>query len=251
MNISDYIWDVGLVLATASIAVVYRKIIRPFLFRKGARQFFNFPPSSEVIMIIPTISNPDFLDTEMIDETTPLESVYVTGNLNSFISRLLGRTGKLQIDLSIMCSPKTLEENLILIGGPNHNQCTASFLNSFESPLKFEGNKLISKLSGKEYEAVIEGDKIIEDYTMVISQSNPWNKKKHLVLLAACRGYGAIAASEFLCDDGIEKILAKSDARGAASNSIFAVISNRVNHFSNGHFKVISTKVEEVHFDAN
>jgi len=100
-----------------------------------------------------------------------------------FLGTFLNRVEKLQVKLDTEVNTDTLQDNLIIIGGPIVNH-TTSLINK-RLPIHFEGKKVVSKLSGKEYSE--------EEIGIIVKTKNPFNKDKYVLLLAGMRHSGTRA----------------------------------------------------------
>jgi len=98
---------------------------------------------------------------------------------------------------------RSLEGNLILIGGPNHNRISRIFLERVPLPFHFEHCDLIDEGTGTRYAPRIENNSIVEDYGLVVLTANPFKPSSRLVMLLGCRTYGCIASAHVLIDERV------------------------------------------------
>ncbi len=98
----------------------------------------------------------------------------------------------------------SLEDNIIIIGGPNHNPIFREYLdlldrklkrNGLSLPYSFSGYDLIRNSDNEKFSAVVDGDKISYDVGLVMLAANPLNERARVVFLAGCRTYGCLAAA--------------------------------------------------------
>jgi len=107
-----------------------------------------------------------------------------------------------------------LENDLLLIGGPEHNKVTARFLKfvSDKQPIRQTSDTIIwrhKKMAGKwleddvlEYTSKSEDKSIIQDYGIVIRMQSPFTtEKRTVILLSGIHTYGTIAAAKYFTED--------------------------------------------------
>ncbi len=109
-----------------------------------------------------------------------------------------------------------LENDLLLIGGPNHNRITASYLDLADEkqPLPFQqtSDAIIwrcKKLAGKwvddgavKYTSKVDNKNIIQDYGIVVRVQSPFTANtRTVILLSGIHTYGTIAAAKYFTED--------------------------------------------------
>lgn len=104
---------------------------------------------------------------------------------------------------------KYLRTNLIIIGGPIHNQVAKKLLEKKEIPFQFDSdsnllflkNGVVNKKYIPEKTAVEGCDYFQKDYALIINAKNPWDNSKRIIALMGCRSLGCYGASLFLCNE--------------------------------------------------
>ena len=119
-----------------------------------------------------------------------------------------------------------IEGDLILLGGPENNRITRSFLDKINemSLIDQAENVIYWKCSSdpEVFKPVVLNNKVIKDYGMVIRMYNPFSQSKNtLYLLAGTHTYGTIAAARFLTENMYSEYLWWKKV----SNNFVAVIS--------------------------
>lgn len=100
----------------------------------------------------------------------------------------------------------SLRENIIVIGGPNHNpiyrelydQLKEEFEKKGKSmPYRFDKYDLVRTSDGRTYSSRIDKNnkRIVYDIGLVMLAPNPANENARIVFLAGCRTYGCLAAA--------------------------------------------------------
>lgn len=89
-------------------------------------------------------------------------------------------------------------ENLIIFGGPVHNQVSKRMLEKLQPSVGFEGFDTVHKPSGDRHSARIENEKIVEDFGIVVARKNPFNREKRVLIFAGSRVYGNLGAARAL-----------------------------------------------------
>jgi len=100
-----------------------------------------------------------------------------------FLGTFLSYIPKLNVRLDTEIQEKELQENLIIFGGPVVNNITNKINNKL--PIRFDGKKIISKISGKTYYS--------DETGIIIKTDNPFNKNKKILLIAGKRYAGTRA----------------------------------------------------------
>jgi hypothetical protein len=98
----------------------------------------------------------------------------------------------------------SLEENIVVIGGPNHNPIYKTLYGELEKRLKKKGKSLpyqfndydlIRTSDGHAFSSEVEDNQIVYDIGLVMLAPNPFNENARVVFLAGCRTYGCLAAA--------------------------------------------------------
>jgi hypothetical protein len=109
----------------------------------------------------------------------------------------------------------SLEENIIIIGGPNHNPIYRALYEELERDLAKKGEflpyrfvndyDLVRASDGQTFSSRIKNNKIVYDVGLVMLAPNPLNENARVVFLAGCRTYGCLAAARALENPNILK----------------------------------------------
>lgn len=127
-------------------------------------------------------------------------------------------TGAQNVSLSTdKLSGRIIEYDLILLGGPEHNQLTERFLHLVgdECPAYQSGNVISWRNSNGEREEYLaetnEKGEIVQDYAIVMRTANPFSTVKGtVVLLSGCHTYGTLAAARYFTENVYDAIRNKS-----------------------------------------
>lgn len=111
---------------------------------------------------------------------------YYAADLSLFLGTFLNSVTELNVKLDTETRKEDLEKNLILVGGPITNTITGK-INS-QLPIKFDeknNNNIKSTLSGKVYTT--------DETGIIVKAKSPFNKKKHILVVAGKRHAGTRA----------------------------------------------------------
>ncbi|WP_433003694.1 hypothetical protein [Kribbella sp. CA-294648] len=108
---------------------------------------------------------------------------------------------------------EALEGNLILIGGPIHNQVHRLMLERLELPYEFQDRDLVRVKDGKVFAPVSSADGVAKiDYGLIVITANPYNPDARLVLLAGCRTFGCLGATRAIIGPTITQFTSRAQA---------------------------------------
>jgi GrpB-like predicted nucleotidyltransferase (UPF0157 family) len=116
-------------------------------------------------------------------------------------------------------SDKELENNLIVIGGPDVNELTRSLLERL--PIKLiitrnaAGRNIVRDLvHGQDYEPAVEESGKVRDYGILVRAPNPYDRSKYVLILAGAHGFGSRAAAvvAFKEEDALRQLASISAA---------------------------------------
>ena len=127
----------------------------------------------------------------------------------TIITSSLNRAYKIQVKNVLLSEDQILdrlENDIILLGGPENNRITNKFLDKIRelSIIDQKDNTIYWKVSTKEeiFKPTIIDRKIIRDYGMIIRMKNPFSPTNSTIcLLAGTHTYGTIAATRFFTEN--------------------------------------------------
>ncbi len=191
--------------------------------RKWTRHRQEVRPATKVWKIDPKIpvhivtADPPIVDAaELTPIVYPAEYAAAT-ELSLYLKQTF------QCEIRHICSggdfPKdgSLEENIVIVGGPNHNPIFRKYLEILERkltkkglslPYSFSGYDLIRNSDNHAFSPEIDDGKIVYDVGLVMLAANPLNDRARVVFLAGCRTYGCLAAARAVSSPHILKTAA-------------------------------------------
>ena len=108
---------------------------------------------------------------------------------------------------------KEYRENILLLGGPNHNTVTSYFFGLKEghtnlpfyyasyqgedATLFYKDGDTIKTFVPKKHSS---GDYYAEDYGLILNVKNPFNPEKRIIALIGCRSIGVLGAAAFFTE---------------------------------------------------
>ncbi|AJF65733.1 hypothetical protein [Streptomyces vietnamensis] len=99
--------------------------------------------------------------------------------------------------------------NLILVGGPHSNQVTAEVMQRLPVTFAFgpgdaHDANIYDSVTGDVMQCVMDaGDQLVVDQGILIRATNPFNRKRSVVILAGSFGFGTSAAARLLARSDI------------------------------------------------
>lgn len=230
-----------------SLAHILSWIRLNFFIRPLYHSLMPIKKGSQINCIIPTLNDEEFSKKEFIKFTTPLESVASVQYINGVFEKLNIPLSRLNVIFSRSASQKEIEEDIILLGGPNHNGWSREFMKTNICGLNFNGYRLVSKYSGNEYEASITEGRVTTDYISFVSKQNPWGVNSQVLLVAGCRGFGSIGVLKMAEAGTLLKVLAKHEAY-EKNKGVEAVFSIDINHVGDHAFSFSNLQCHEATF---
>jgi hypothetical protein len=134
-------------------------------------------------------------------------------------------------------------ENIVIIGGPNHNPVFKKYQKRLNEkldelglslPYSFNGYDLVRKSDGRVFKHEVEsnetkGDRIVRDFGLIMLADNPYKehaKRSRVIFLAGCRTYGCLAAARAVSDPHILKTAALMSEEEVVAFVVEASISD-------------------------
>ena len=180
-----------------------RSLYNYFLSRRPAMRVWKLARNAEVTII--TASAKDRDDEEFTITVYPAEytaatelAAFITGPLKCRVKKILAAADH-PLDA-------TLEDNMMVIGGPVHNRVTKLLLERMTIDYYFDGYSLVHRPTDERYNARDDGTSIVEDYGLIVLGKNPFNDRSRVILLMGCRTYGCIAAARMLIGDKVREV---------------------------------------------
>jgi len=181
--------------------------------------------------------------------TTPRGSVIVVNEFIRIYQGVFFKTEAARIYFS-QNMQECHGENIICIGGPVHNKFAKNLINNLRDrnqiPHYFDDHSLISAASRKQYNSTSVDRKIVTYVCLVIITRNPYGGSgKRVLLLAECRGYGAIGLAKYLGSGDLIRDLRKQSPYRSRTLASFTVSF----HNENGQMDALYSNyaIEEFH----
>lgn len=189
--------DIFISLIIFIIGALFSKLYNLMWQKIPIRKFWRFENNSQVYIV--TTSTPENI---RIDEKEFMSLGYTIqylalGKVELILNKIYPNIDMI-IRMDCYFERYYYDQNLIVFGGPIRNECSNEFLNRLNSPFKFDGYTLIDTRTNEKFQSVIENEKIIEDYTLVIKAKNPLDNKKTIIIIAGCRAPGSLIGALFL-----------------------------------------------------
>ena len=201
---SDIMIDLSISGATFVIGFAAKTIQEYIKEISPARKLWKINDKGNNTVSIITANTPD---SYRIDESEYAVTGYVCEYVGaSIISSHLKKTYKeIKTDIYMEFEKRyDVTENLIFIGGPNHNPLSKKLLSREEIPFYFEEFSLINKKTQQEYKSKASDDSDIqhieEDYILIINTKSLFNSKKRIILIAGCRSIGCLAGARYMTE---------------------------------------------------
>jgi hypothetical protein len=188
--------------------------------RKWTKHMQEVRPAAKVWKIDPRIPVHIVTADPPVVDTTELTPIVYPAEYAAATELSLYLTQVFKCRIKHICAGRdfpqdaSLEENIVVIGGPNHNPIFREFMEilgrklakrGMSLPYSFSGYDLIRTSDGCKFSAVVKDDKISYDVGLVILTTNPLNDQARIVFLAGCRTYGCLAAARAINNPHILK----------------------------------------------
>lgn len=161
---------------------------------------------SPLEIVVSTCPNRD--STEYTDTIYPQEA-HAAAEVESYLK------GAIRTDVKLVLSARPSEairHNLVVIGGPKHNDVTQCLLSRLDIRFHFDGHTLVRYSDGWRWNPDvrrIDGrDWSIEDFAVVVRAPNPFDRKKTVLLIAGCRTHGCLAGARAMIGENVRSTLA-------------------------------------------
>lgn len=198
--------DVALNLASSLLAFILglgaRRAWVAVTQRRPARVVWPFEPDDRVEIVMTTAPVEHALEGSTL--VYPAEAVAAT-EIESYLGRTLKVSGRLRVSDRF---PSTKwDRNLIVVGGPVHNEVTRRLLDAIQPSLCFDGYAIVAP-SGRRYEATSGFDPTQEtkhDYGVVFRAPNPYLGASHVTLLMGSRTFGCLIAARAVLRENVRE----------------------------------------------
>lgn len=188
-------------IVTAVLAGVRWLLVK----RLPSRRMWRFTPGREILIVV---SSAGPVNTGVYQRPTTgigqVRGMLILGPLllNAFHGLDLER-----VRLSDETMGRELENNLLVLGGPEHNRVTKMLLDQLAPQLPFTAANNIITWDGDTYEGDAVNGTIANDYGYVVRAANPFNSKSRIVIMAGSHTYGTVAAARWLTNEGSSRKL--------------------------------------------
>ncbi|HUT80384.1 MAG TPA: hypothetical protein VMZ29_04200 [Candidatus Bathyarchaeia archaeon] len=165
------------------------KMINVLSLKRNFGRFWNKFLHDPTMIVIPSLPK------ESMENKIPL--YYTELKIGSLIDEILRKFNKdTFIQEEKFASDKLMNYNLILIGSPSTNKLINEIFKDTTIPIDFEGKKLIYKNKSK-YETIYDEEKnIIEDYGVIIFDTNYYNRNFNMIIIAGNTPIGTYNAAK-------------------------------------------------------
>jgi hypothetical protein len=92
---------------------------------------------------------------------------------------------------------ESYKENLVVIGGPINNSCTAIFMEHIKDKA-FYNAEFELVLGESKFTTQYDGDRAEKDFGSVIRMQNPFNHSKDVIIVSGCDTHGVLAAATLI-----------------------------------------------------
>jgi len=159
--------------------------------KRNFGRFWNKFINDPTMIVIPTLTK------EIVNEKIPM--LYSEMKIGSIIDEILRKFNKnVFLQEEKFAIDKLMNYNLILIGSPSSNELIKEIFNDTTIPIDFKDRKLI--YNGKyEYETKYdEENNIIEDYGIIIFDTNYYNNNFNMIIIAGNTAIGTYNAAKVI-----------------------------------------------------
>ena len=168
---------------------------------------YSFKDNSDIVFI--TANSGYYVNQELVTLGYIFEYLSV-GAISDFLNKTYRKititTIMSKMDFSNI-EKKYLLKNIVLIGGPFHNQVTKEIMDNYKDiPFRFHesANLYFTDRNGTvnmycpEEHCSDKSHYYEKDYALIVNIKNPWNKEKRCMLIIGCRSVGCYGAAVFL-----------------------------------------------------
>lgn len=158
------------------------------IFGRFWQRFFN----DSTLIIVPTL-------TKNASDITTISLLYSELKIGSMIDEILRKFNKnIILQEEKFAVDKLMNYNLILIGSPSTNKLIKEIFEDITIPIDFKDNKLIYKKE-KEFETIYDEENlIVEDYGVIILDTNYYNPIYNMVIIAGNTPIGTYNAAKVI-----------------------------------------------------
>jgi hypothetical protein len=129
----------------------------------------------------------------------------------AYVHRLLERAGYEQSQIHLhfdeQLPASAYKENLVIIGFGKTNTVSRAIESKLDLPYAFKDQKIIDVKSGNTIaESIHEAGKVTRDYGMLTVSSNPFNRRKKVIMFGGCQSFGVTAAASLFDPDNVYRL---------------------------------------------
>lgn len=129
-------------ILTWIIVVTFKWLISFYKEKKPLKKIYRIGNNKNISIIIPTIVNKELGKKEHVEYSTTIEPIRILRNIIENIDKI-NKNIRIKYLFSEESNKESLQDNLILIGGPINNKVTKKFYEKIRSlPFSFEGHDL-------------------------------------------------------------------------------------------------------------
>lgn len=195
---------VGIIGTASTLILLYERAIR----RMGARRLIGFDASSSVDVVCTTgdESRSRYGSSATLRALAPEGELQALGAVSNSLGRWYPRT-EMSLQMSDR-STRKLDRDLVLIGGPAGNRCSAEVLS--QEPLEglihidaSTSSLTVCSFQANGYDHRLANGRPQRDLGLILCARNPWSRqgKRRLIILAGLTTYGTGAAADYLFDN--------------------------------------------------
>jgi hypothetical protein len=215
--------------------------------RAPLRKFYAFNRRQRTWIILSGIPSKD--PTEFFSHSSPIDGVYSYGDLSNYFSGMRFARAEYDTRFAADLGSDSYKDNLILIGGYEHNQLANNLNKNKGRSFYFENNTIIERVGGRRWAASINATGHVEtDYCLITRMSNPYMqstgalKPTLLVAFEGVRHFGTIGGVRY-ADERIPKTLREIKFSVTDNSAIELVVEFDVLYPSPSAFSISSGKL--------
>ena len=178
-------------------AFAYRSTRRPL------RQFYAFHRKSRTWIVLSGVRSPD--KNEFFEFSSPIDGVYSYDALSEYLSNMNFKRDTYGVRFAGDLGRDMYADNLILIGGYEHNPISQALNGNHNRSFSFSNNTIVEKQGDKRnWEAALDvsSKRIVKDYCLITRLSNPYCTRDDgttttIVAFEGVRHFGTVGGVRF------------------------------------------------------
>ena len=214
-----------------TLGLVARRLWTTVRLRRPAGRLWGVMAGKRVEIVMTTA--PERSADEHTSLVYPADAIAAT-EIAAFLTQTLKADCRLRLANAVPAT--SWDRNLIVIGGPVHNETTRKLLADTGSGVTFDGNTIVLE-NGNRYLAETSvnerGETVIDrDFGLVLRTPNPYRSSEFTTLLIGSRAPGCLVAARALLHENI-----RSSSRSIRSAGRFGLVASA---------RVVDGQVQEV-----